>query len=170
MAKDCGHKVPCGCNDIGMTTPAPCGDAINCPDANPCSEVFCAECIKYCGDTVSFGTGGSEITISQGDSYDIVMQKLLLYTVDATCASTVPVGLEAVDVDTTQLTLKWQNNTGSLIITVTDGVSTIVQPVNGVSEYTFINLLADTTYSISIQVDGSSCTSLTLQTKTKGLL
>ena len=170
MAKDCGHKVPCGCNDIGMTTPAPCGDGINCPDANPCSEVFCAECIKYCGETISYGIGPSEITIAQGDSYDIVMQKLLLYTVDASCASTVPVGLEAVDVGTTQLTLKWQNNIGSLILNLTDGTTTVVQPVSGTSEYTFINLLADTTYSIYIQVDGSSCQSLTLQTKTKGLL
>jgi hypothetical protein len=167
---DCGHKVPCGCNDIGNTTPAPCGDGINCPDANPCSEVFCAECIKYCGDTVSFGTGISEIKIEQGDSYNIVMQKLLLYTIDETCASTVPFGLEAVDISSTQLTVKWLNNTGALTITLTDGVSPIVQPVTGVAQYTFINLTAETTYNISIAVDGSACQSLTLETKTKGLL
>lgn len=169
MAK-CGHKVPCGCNDVGNTTPAPCGDGINCPDANPCSEVFCAECIKYCGETVSFGTGVSKIEITQGDSYNIVMQKLLLYTVDETCATTVPLGLEAIDVAATELTVKWLNNIGALTITLTDGVTPVVQSVTGVDRYTFINLTAETNYSINIAVDGSSCQSLTLETKTKGLL
>jgi hypothetical protein len=30
MAKDCGHKVPCGCKDTGLLTPPPCGDGIDC--------------------------------------------------------------------------------------------------------------------------------------------
>lgn len=168
---DCGHKVPCGCNDIGNTTPAPCGDGINCPDANPCSEVFCAECIKYCGETVSYGTGDSEITISQGDGYDVVMQKLLLYTIDATCATTVVVGIEVKDSTSSSLTFTWLDNDGPLVLTLTDGVTTFVQNPTGLLEYTFINLTPDTEYTFSISSGPTfACQSLKLKTKTKGLL
>ena len=55
MAKDCGHKVPCGCKDTPLTTPAPCGDGINCPEATPCSETFDADCIYYTGEDVLCG-------------------------------------------------------------------------------------------------------------------
>jgi hypothetical protein len=55
MAKDCGHKVPCGCKDTPLTTPAPCGDGINCPEATPCSETFDADCIYYTGEGVVCG-------------------------------------------------------------------------------------------------------------------
>jgi hypothetical protein len=53
MAKDCGHKVPCGCKDTPLTTPAPCGDGINCPDATQCSETFDANCIYYTGEDIT---------------------------------------------------------------------------------------------------------------------
>lgn len=53
MAKDCGHKVPCGCKDTPLTTPAPCGDGINCPDATTCSETFDANCIYYTGEDIT---------------------------------------------------------------------------------------------------------------------
>tara|TARA_R110002020_G_scaffold23658_3_gene78611 strand:- start:2140 stop:3012 length:873 start_codon:yes stop_codon:yes gene_type:complete len=52
MAKDCGHTVPCGCKDTPLTTPAPCGDGIDCPDATACSETFDAECVYYTGDPI----------------------------------------------------------------------------------------------------------------------
>ena len=55
MAKDCGHKVPCGCKDTPLTTPAPCGDGINCPEATPCSETFDADCIYFTGEDVLCG-------------------------------------------------------------------------------------------------------------------
>jgi hypothetical protein len=52
MGKDCGHKVPCGCKDTGLLTPPPCGDGVNCPDSNPCSETFNASCIYYTGEDI----------------------------------------------------------------------------------------------------------------------
>jgi len=52
MAKDCGHNIPCGCKDTPLTTPAPCGDGINCPDATPCSETFDAQCVYYTGEPI----------------------------------------------------------------------------------------------------------------------
>jgi hypothetical protein len=55
MAKDCGHKVPCGCKDTPLTTPAPCGDGIDCPDSTPCAETFDAACIYYTGEDILCG-------------------------------------------------------------------------------------------------------------------
>lgn len=168
--KNCGHKVPCGCNDNSITTPPPCDEGIDCKGTD-CAETFCAECIQYCGETVSYGTGDSEITISQGESYDIVMQKLLLYTVDATCATTVVVGIELKDSTSSSLTFTWLDNDGALVLTLTDGTTTFVENKTGLLEYTFINLTPDTEYTFSIASGPTfSCQSLKLKTKTKELL
>jgi hypothetical protein len=51
MAKDCGHKVPCGCKDTGLLTPPPCGDGIDC-EGTPCSETFDADCVYYTGEDI----------------------------------------------------------------------------------------------------------------------
>lgn len=165
--KNCGHKVPCGCNDNSITTPPPCDEGINCQGTN-CAETFCAECIQYCGDTVVAGTGASEITITQGESYNLVMQKLLLYTIDPTCATTVPYGIEVKEATSSSLTFTWLNNNGSLTLNLTDGVTPVVEAITGLTEYTFINLLPDTEYSFYITA--GACQSLTLKTTTKGLL
>lgn len=54
MAKDCGHKVPCGCKDTGLLTPPPCGDGIDC-EGTPCSETFDAQCTFYTGEPILCG-------------------------------------------------------------------------------------------------------------------
>jgi hypothetical protein len=54
MAKDCGHKVPCGCKDKGLLTPPPCGDGIDC-EGTPCSETFDAQCTFYTGEPILCG-------------------------------------------------------------------------------------------------------------------
>lgn len=51
--KDCGcNKIDCGCKDSFLTSPAPCPTPDNCPQAQPCSEVFDAQCIVYTGDPI----------------------------------------------------------------------------------------------------------------------
>lgn len=48
--RNCGcNKIDCGCKDSYLTTPPPCPTPEDCPDAQPCSEVFDAECIIYNG-------------------------------------------------------------------------------------------------------------------------
>ena len=49
----CKHtNIDCGCKDSFLTTPAPCPTPDDCPEAQPCSEVFDAQCIVYTGDDV----------------------------------------------------------------------------------------------------------------------
>ena len=51
MAKNCGHNVPCGCGDTYLTTPAPCGEGIEC-SGTECSEIFSTNCIIYTGEDI----------------------------------------------------------------------------------------------------------------------
>jgi hypothetical protein len=44
----------CGCEDALVTLP-PCPTPAGCPDPEPCSEVFNAECVIYTGDVLTPG-------------------------------------------------------------------------------------------------------------------
>jgi hypothetical protein len=50
----CGPKK-CGCQDTMLTTPAPFPTPIGCPNPEPCSEVFDAQCIIYTGPPIICG-------------------------------------------------------------------------------------------------------------------
>ena len=53
---DCKHtNIDCGCKDTYLTTPPPCPTPEDCPDQQPCSEVFDAQCIVYTGADISCG-------------------------------------------------------------------------------------------------------------------
>ena len=45
----------CGCDDALVTLP-PCPTPAGCPDPEPCSEVFDAQCIIYTGADIECGT------------------------------------------------------------------------------------------------------------------
>jgi hypothetical protein len=52
----CNHtNIDCGCKDSFLTSPAPCPTPEGCPDVQPCSEVFDAQCIIYTGDPIICG-------------------------------------------------------------------------------------------------------------------
>jgi hypothetical protein len=47
---NCGcDKIGCGCKDSFLTSPPPCPTPVDCPEAQPCAEVFDAQCIVYTG-------------------------------------------------------------------------------------------------------------------------
>jgi hypothetical protein len=51
--RNCGcNKISCGCKDTYLTTPPPCPTPVDCPEAQPCSEVFDAQCIIYTGENI----------------------------------------------------------------------------------------------------------------------
>jgi len=54
MNKNCGHTIPCGCNDTPLTTGSPCGQGVDCT-GNPCPENFDSKCIYYRGDIILCG-------------------------------------------------------------------------------------------------------------------
>jgi hypothetical protein len=49
--KDCKCKK-CGCEDSYLTTPLPCPTPPDCPEAQPCSDVFDAKCSVYTGSPI----------------------------------------------------------------------------------------------------------------------
>jgi len=59
MATNCTNcgcsKISCGCGDTFLTSPAPCPTPVDCPAAQPCSEVFDAQCISYTGLDIECG-------------------------------------------------------------------------------------------------------------------
>lgn len=71
----CKHtNIDCGCKDSFLTTPAPCPTPDDCPDTQPCSEVFDAQCIIYTGDDITCEQGTVVATNAQvsGALQDIV--------------------------------------------------------------------------------------------------
>jgi hypothetical protein len=56
MATTCNNcgcsKAKCGCQDTMLTSPAPCPTPVGCPDPQPCSEVFDAQCSIYTGTDI----------------------------------------------------------------------------------------------------------------------
>ena len=52
----CGcNQIECGCKDSYLTSPPPCPTPVDCPTAQPCSEVFDAQCVVYTGDPIVCG-------------------------------------------------------------------------------------------------------------------
>lgn len=50
---NCGcSQISCGCKDSFLTTPPPCPTPADCPTAQPCSEVFDAQCVSYTGTQI----------------------------------------------------------------------------------------------------------------------
>lgn len=64
--KKCTHtNIDCGCKDSYLTTPPPCPTPDDCPEAQPCSEVFDAQCIVYTGDPI---TCNQDTVVATGDT------------------------------------------------------------------------------------------------------
>lgn len=59
MATNCTNcgcsKISCGCGDSFLTTPPPCPTPVDCPEAQPCAEVFDAACVVYTGPNLQCG-------------------------------------------------------------------------------------------------------------------
>lgn len=52
MATTINKCKKCGCEDTFLVSPAPCPTPIGCPDSQPCSEVFDAQCVVYTSDSI----------------------------------------------------------------------------------------------------------------------
>jgi len=79
-SKNCKHKVPCGCDDVGLTTPTACTTGTpECPTPDPCPETFCAGCVVYCGDSIL------DVGIDKGDRLDVIIQMMTLLFTNPNC-------------------------------------------------------------------------------------
>lgn len=168
-------STPCGCTETALTSPV----TTVCNNAEPCEEITAFECVLYTGNNIY------DIGINNGDRLDVVIKKLALYLTDPTCYDPIATcqsikDFEILDIKTTECTVFWSYPAAPAAITavqlqystdptfVTGTVS--VDLANTYTQYTLINLLANTTYYLKINSSTSSsancCTSITLSFKT----
>lgn len=87
MSGKCNHNVPCGCDDIGLTTQPSCNIGTpECPTPDPCPETFCAGCVVYCGDSII------DVGINKGDRLDVILQRISMFLTNPNCITPVFTG------------------------------------------------------------------------------
>jgi hypothetical protein len=176
MKKNCGCKVPCGCKDVALTTPAspPCTQGTaDCPNPEQCSEVFDARCVTWQGDPII------DLGIKPGDRLSEVIEKLALAATNsgcvlanATCHSVL--NLASIAKSTTTITLGWTAALGATSYVIeyklpaamsyTSSAPIAVPATSG----TIGGLLPNTEYYIRVRTTcaSSTCYSLIISVKT----
>lgn len=80
MATNCSscgcNKLTCGCNGSYLTTPPACPTPVDCPTAQPCSEVWDALCVTYTSASVLCG---SDLVVAKDASVDTILQSITNY-------------------------------------------------------------------------------------------
>ena len=73
----CGcNNLTCGCKNSYLTTPPPCPTPADCPDQQPCSEVFDAQCINYSAANILCG---EDLVVEQNTSVQDALQNIVDY-------------------------------------------------------------------------------------------
>lgn len=176
---NCGSK-PCGCADVGLTTPAPC-NTFNCPKPNPCSETFDSCCVIYTGPTIV------NANINTGDRLCDIIQKLVIYsdsgTIPAACLDPLNcngslINFAITAVTTNSATVSWdfppcQTVPGYIVeykdlSSPTWTLSSVI-PAN-TNTYTVLALASSSSYYVRVRTStavSSPCYSVTLLINTK---
>lgn len=88
MANNCTNcgcsKISCGCGDSFLTTPPPCPTPVDCPTAQPCSEVFDAQCVVYTGLDIECN---NDVVVASGASVAEALNDLITYFCENTTVS-----------------------------------------------------------------------------------
>jgi len=169
MSKNCGHTVPCGCADKALVTPPPCDTSGECV-GEPCSEIFCEECIAHCQETYQITIGGEIFTVTQGERLDDILQRLLIFMANPACAPTAAVGLGVLSKTSTTIKIAWTGSTTETYkIAYSDGVNPAgsITVAVGLLSQEITGLIPDTTYTIGILTVSSGCNSVEMLVKTK---
>lgn len=104
--KNCGHKVPCGCGDSALTTPAACNTSGPC-QGERCSELFSQECIVYTGEEIFKAVNGFEVRILKGERLDIILQRLLNALDTSEGVMNLP-EYRVIEKTSTSITIEWE--------------------------------------------------------------
>jgi hypothetical protein len=72
----CSNQINCGCKDSFLTSPPPCPTPVDCPAAQPCAEVFDAQCVVYTGLDIECGT---DTVVATNDSVATALQNVVDY-------------------------------------------------------------------------------------------
>jgi len=110
MAKNCGHKVPCGCGDGSLSTQPPCNASGTCA-GEQCSELFCENCIAHCDDDIYVYAGATigNIEVNKGDRWNVIVQRLLIASANGKVPDAA-VGLHVKSKTSSSVTLRFFGN------------------------------------------------------------
>lgn len=165
----CNNKN-CGCQDTGLTTPAPCS-APSCPNPEPCAETFSDCCIIHNGDSyVYIGKGGEPgFTVLQGERLCDIWQRFIAF--DA-CPGDAPYGLKSKLITSTTINVAWTPLPSAVSYDVYiseispiafTNVGTVLQ--NTTPNFTITGLTPATSYYVNVTFDNGveeSCASVSL--------
>lgn len=154
--KNCGHSVPCGCGDKALTTP-PSSTTGACA-GEPCSEIFCQECVAQCQESYAMVIGGFNFNVAKGERLDEIVQRLLVALADPDGMEFAAVGLRLVATTDEGFTITWSGlDTETYTLYHKKGVEADVTQavVAGVYKATVTGLLADTEYVVWLKTAGN---------------
>lgn len=107
--KSCG----CGCGNKPLQTQHPCPPYNECESQNKCSEMFCGDCIMFCGEKQTLTMNGNSFDINQGDRLTDVLQKLMLFLRNPnTDSANIPSGLNVVYAADSKIKISWNDIEG----------------------------------------------------------
>ena len=162
----CNQNKPCGCKEQPLTTAPPCDNTGAC-EKEPCSEMFCEECIVHCQPAMSIAVGNNTLSIPQGARLDEVIQRMLLFMADPTCVDTAPKAIRIIHKTSTSIRLRWIGPAdGAYAINITDGITPNVINTVASTDWTISNLVPGTEYTIYIENTNVSCSSVVLTVTT----
>lgn len=150
MSTNCSNR-PCGCADSAREMAPPCNTAGDC-SGERCSELFCAECVMYCGENFTADTGGKlPFRVVQGERFSTILQRLLNVIINNVDGLYSPV-VTIISITATTVTLEYSATIGSKYeIYWTGGSSGLITATAETMTYTIINLTADTAYDIFVR-------------------
>jgi hypothetical protein len=163
--------------------------------SEPCEEIICDECIKYCGPTVQIRTDEAEfidpkriLSINQDEPLAETLQKLLLWIQDKDCAGQddpdghAPYYVYTSSIAQLQFQVNWTGETQAVIAPVApvtyevslsdDGGTTYVvqgSVAPGVGSFVITGLAAANNYVVAVEMvgaDASRCMSVQVHVTT----
>jgi hypothetical protein len=163
---NCNTK-PCGCSDQPVNTPPPCNESGEC-EREPCSEIFCEDCIIHCQPDILIpeleGDKTPELVISQGMRWSHILQLLLIREMNPMCVGFAAENLRIISKTSNSITLSWITNRPSYTYIL--WYNTIVIDVSGLNQITLTGLIPDTEYEVYIKNKTQGCLSPTIRLKT----
>lgn len=144
--RNCGcNKIDCGCKDSYLTTPPPCPTPEDCPDAQPCSEVFDAECIIYNGTPL---TCAETTIVPTGMSVAEALDRIIDYFCRTTGTDTIVAAGNNITVSSTTVGNTTTYTVAALCapfveISVTQGGNLQATVSGGKAPYTYVWSMAD---------------------------
>lgn len=174
MKKLCGCKKNCGCGDNIYPSHQPCVQGYpECDGLQACAESFDGKCLVYTGDTIT------NIDIQSGMSFNDIVQKLILITVNPNCnypgsPCMSVIGLYSKKITQTSATFMWgaisTNPSYRLEYRLPAALNWTANTDTTSTQDTITGLLANTEYYVKVTTvcgPGVTCTSLIIKIKTK---